>query len=238
MPTNDALCFLSVAHAQTILFRSFLLSQGDGSLQRKLLRYLAMTHPTWRLAEQAEQDLVLATIRACSRFLAGTWHQEMTASLIESEVREYVGEFCNALKEDPRKDHPLLLGELMMDIIRRDYYYLVTADGRPRSISESVRASATPSAAYFSHFCHYGLLHRPTGAAEFDALFVEMAQAFHEQGETWQHCLMSPTDRPRLKQVLVTHNAHYPDSPVPIPAQLDVAPASAEAPGDMMLLAS
>jgi hypothetical protein len=220
MPTNDTLCFLSVSHAQNILFRSFLLSQGDGGLQRGLLRYLAMTHPTWRLARQAEQDLAPATIRACTRFLAGNWHREMTAPLIEKEVCEYSEEF----------------------IVKRDYYYLVAKDGRPRprAIAGSARTGATPRAAYFSHFCHYGLLHQPTGAAEFDELFAEIAQAFHDQGETWHHCLARPADRLRLRRVLVTHNTRYPDHPVPIPAQLllDGEPASAEAPGDMMPLAS
>jgi hypothetical protein len=242
MPTNDTLCFLSVSHAQNILFRSFLLSQGDGGLQRGLLRYLAMTHPTWRLARQAEQDLAPATIRACTRFLAGNWHREMTAPLIEKEVCEYSEEFSDALKEDPRKERPLLLGELMTDIVKRDYYYLVAKDGRPRprAIAGSARTGATPRAAYFSHFCHYGLLHQPTGAAEFDELFAEIAQAFHDQGETWHHCLARPADRLRLRRVLVTHNTRYPDHPVPIPAQLllDGEPASAEAPGDMMPLAS
>lgn len=239
MPNHDTLFFLPVSHAQNILFRSFLLSQGDGDIQRRLLRYLALTHPTWRIAREAEQDLTVATLRVCTRFLTSGWHREMTASLIETEVREYIEEFCVWLREDPRTESPLLLCDLMVDIIRRDYYYLVTTHGRPRTISPS---DATPRAPYFSHFCHYGLLRRPTGVVEFDALFLDIARAFHEQGDILLRCLAQPAGRHRIKHVLEVHNTHYPEQAISLSPHLrsllEEASPSAEKLDEIELLIS
>ncbi len=211
---------LSVAHAQQIIFRSFLFSQGYAGLQLRLLEYVAQLHPAWRLDEEALIALTTEALRSCSRFLEHSWHQPYDANVLEAQVLEYVLHFERMLGEDPRPARPFLLSQVMADMVRRDCLYLVFGNGRPRQSAPACPPQGTLADPYCSHFVQYALLHHPTGVVEFDALFAAMGQAFARPGETLQHCLAQPAIRWCMDRVLAVHNAHSPNHPIAVPPQV------------------
>ncbi len=209
--------FLPLALAKQIVFRTFLLAQGNAAIQARLFEYVALCQPSWRIAEETLSDLTFQAVVAFNRFFAQGWHQQTRATtphLIEEEVGEAVLALQYAL-DHRLAERELLLSELWVDIVRRDHFFLVTKEGRPRSKSPHVAAS--PAAPYFSHLCQYGFGQIPVGLAEFDQLFREITRALQEHTAIFRRGMAQPDVPEQLTQVIAVHNLHYPDALVVLP---------------------
>ncbi|HEU5379997.1 MAG TPA: hypothetical protein VFV38_31630 [Ktedonobacteraceae bacterium] len=209
--------FLPVSLAKNIVFRAFLLAQGNAAIQARLFEYVALMQPRWRMADEALSDLISQVTVAFHRFFAQGWHQQTSATaphLLEQEVGEAVLALQYALAHS-LVERELLLSELWVDIVRRDHFFLVTKEGRLRSKSPHVTVS--PAAPYFSHLCQYGFGQIPVGLAEFDQLFREITLALQEHTAIFRRRMAQPDVPEQLTQVIAVHNRHYPDALVVLP---------------------
>lgn len=212
--------FLPLSLAKHLIFRTFLLAQGNAALQTRLFEYVALSQPNWRIAEETLNDLTFQVTVAFNRFFAQGWHQqtrETTPRLVEEEVGEAVLALQYAL-EHTLVERELLLSELWVDIVRRDHFFLITKEGRPRS--KFPPGAASPAAPFFSHLCQYGFGQIPVGLAEFDHLFREIAQALQERTAIFRRGMAQPDVPAQLTQVIAVHNLHYPEALVDLPLSI------------------
>lgn len=209
--------FLSLPLAKQIIFRAFLLAQGNEAIQYRLFRYVALKRPDWCLPDEMLDDLTMQVIQAFHRFLDQGWHPPINAAqshLIEAEISEAVRVLQDALAQ-PSAHWEMLLSELWVDVVRRDYLFLVLQGGRSRK--QSLTATRSPAAPYFSHLCQYGFCQVPVGLAEFDRLFREITLALQERTAIFRRGMAQPDVPERLALVIDVHNLHYPESPVVFP---------------------
>lgn len=82
---------LPLPFAKTIIFRAFLLSQGNVAIQNHFFQYLALIRPHWSLKDEILDDLTHQVIWAFQHFSAQGWHQHnnsIVADEVEQEARQ------------------------------------------------------------------------------------------------------------------------------------------------------
>lgn len=198
---------------QRVVFRSFHLAQGDKHLHLLLSQYVALQHD-WSISPEQVARLQTRLVPVCKAFITGNWHVPVDGALIEYEVFQQLGWLAQAFARRDRlpKREDILAG-IIEHCLDRDFLFLCTRKGRPRA-PQTQQTPGTIHAPFFSHLCQYGLLHRPTGAMVFDALFTEIAVAFEQRSEIFARCFAGEVARQCLEQVLAVHNRQYPAQPV------------------------
>lgn len=209
---NDDSAFL--AELQRVVFRGFYLSQGNMNLHWFLSQYVALQRD-WSLSADQIARLYERLVPMCNAFVAGGWHQPYDGALIEYEVRRQLDWLSQAFARRDRlwKREDLLAG-IIEHCLRGDFEFLCERGGRPRA-AQTQQTMGTAHAPFFSHLCHYGLLHKPTGVTVFDALFTEIALVFEQRTAIFERSFAVEPTRYRLTQVIAVHNRHYPEQPVP-----------------------
>ena len=206
--------------AKQIIFRAFLLAQGNAAVQGCLFKYVALNHPDWHLSDEMLSDLTFQVIQAFHRFLTQSWHPPIRRGniplprAIEVEVGEAVLALQYALAHPP-VHREMVLSELWVGIVRRDHFFLVLQEGRSRN--NPLAPALSPAAPFFSHLCQYGFGQVPVGLAEFDRLFREITLALQERTSIFRRGMAQPDVPAQLAKVITQHNLHYPDAPVVFP---------------------
>jgi hypothetical protein len=201
--------------AGQILFRSFLLSQGSAELQRNLFSYVALAYPSWCLTQQERAAIAAEALPPCTRYVASGLHIPVLEASIRRELRRQSLQLMRALERGPA-DREALLVQILRAVIGCDYGQLQKEKGRPRAPRRDHRAQ-TLTEPYFSHFCHFGLLHRPTGLPVFDHLFAELVSVFTRRFSALAALGLQDEQRYQryqLKIILELQNRHYPRMPL------------------------
>jgi hypothetical protein len=207
----------SFQEARQLFFRSFFFSQGAIELQRDLFQYLALVYPFWVLTGTERRELQEAVVPQCIRYLAAGLHVKIQTELVEQEVQGRSYDLMHALQRPPHARGELLT-RILQAVVIRDFFFLQKKGGRPGLVLRDEQAQ-TITGPYFSHFCHFGLLGHPTGAVAYDRLFAELADAYTRQTVVfarWVQCDVYAQQQ--LKTILLLHNRHYPQAPLPLPA--------------------
>jgi hypothetical protein len=207
----------SPAESVQILFRSFLFSQGRDSLQSDVFRYVHLVYPNWSLDARSKHMLQENVSPLCARFLSSGCHaSDFPEKQIQEEVQRQINSLASILETDP-VDRSVLLTRMLKTIIRRDFSYLSLRSGRPGSASRADQAHSI-TGRFFSHFCHFGLLHHSTGVAAFDQFFAELAASYEQRmaASTFWYKELSEV-RHELLMLLSIHNQHYPQAPLTLP---------------------
>lgn len=207
----------SCREAGQILFRSFLLSQGSEELQRNLFHYVALAYPSWCITGKERMEIAATALPTCTRYIAGGLHRTVMEAAIRREVRRQSRNLALALEDGPDA-RETLLANILRKVIGCDFEQLQKEKGRSRPTQRDHRAH-TLTGPFFSHFCQFGLLHRPTGAPVFDQLFSELVGAYAQHPTRLAALSLQDerSQRYQLKLILEVHNRHYPHLPLITP---------------------
>lgn len=209
---------LTVPVARQVLFYSFYFSQGTPEIQENLFTYIHLIRPAWRL-DNENWDALFALASPIEHFANLGFHEFFQAGQdrIIEELDAIVPYLYLILNGNPALPaiRDVLVGELMADIIAKDYRYLVEYGRRPKT--EVTYAAQHPGYGYnpmidpyLSHFCYYALLGNTCGVPEFDELFAEVGMHVQERTPVFAEVIMQhDVARDKLKDVIAAFNLHH-----------------------------
>lgn len=214
----DAFFAPSLAEVGALFFRSFLLSQGDLEAQQRLFLYIALCHPEWSLGADMIEQLKQHFLPRFYRYLSHGWHNTLLGlekpdgkTNVEQEIATQLIVLAGALNNGCPMPRERLLEVLFEDVVENDYLYLIKQGGRARPGRATSVAWDSIHAPFFSHFCQFGVLARPTGAPLYDQLFVELASAYTQRSPLFWEVMKRGETAFRLERVLDRHNQAYPE---------------------------
>jgi hypothetical protein len=214
----------SFADLGNLFFRSFLLSQGDQDAQQHLFFYIAISHPDWALGPEMIGQLKQRLLPQFFRYLSSGWHNPLfylngpdEEADMAAEISAQLLALAGALHDGCPMPRERLLELLMGDVIDNDYVHVIVEGGRARPMRAGFVAPDSIHAPSFSHFCHFALLSRSTGAPLYDQLFAELASAYRERSPLFWEVMKRDATAFRLELVLACHNRAYPDQQLETP---------------------
>jgi hypothetical protein len=217
MGVSVEVSFISnIAELGGLFFRSFLLSQGDPDAQQHLFFAIALAHPEWLLGNDLVEHLKRTLPSQFVRYLSSGWHNplfKLDEPDGEADMLAEMSEQLFALVEALRRGCPMprerLLELLLEDVIDNDYKYLVLRGGRARPGRVAPMPFSSMHSPFFSHFCHFGLLGRSTGAPLYDQIFSELGIAYTQRSPLFWEVMKRGVCALRLELVLRCHNRAY-----------------------------
>lgn len=221
------------------LFKSFAPGQGRPYVQKLFMDYAHIIHPEWKVDDSNREKIrTQVTKRAMSylRFADPSPTQPTPQRILHhniegndklGEVDDQVKNLEDALNNPEAKDKEALVGEILLQTIRRDFSYLYDEEteeprSRKRSNPETIINTNDPkyraiNDPYLSYLCYYGLTKQNGDGPEHTFHDDVLDQAFADVGEYFFSGKMKDLDRKddaKFDRVIESYNEHHPENPV------------------------
>ncbi|MBI3274132.1 MAG: hypothetical protein HYZ69_03230, partial [Candidatus Colwellbacteria bacterium] len=172
-----------------LFFLSYKFSQGNGTAQEIIFKYLKTKHPQWVLTQEFLERMKNELIPKFSRYMKkgqGLVHSDESShgrAILDDEgaVKRSVEEEILNLDmawDAPKMDETELKKLLLANILNSDYFWTSKPNGRNKEMGERYHPDRDP---FLSHLVYYGLLGHDTGSQDYNAMFRGLVEFLKEE---------------------------------------------------------
>lgn len=208
-----------------ILFLSFKFSQGRSHLQEDIFQYIHTQYPNWVMPDSLRDQIyalvkkpiheVIRPAQLAKSTQKPVRHASSLGSLWMSDHEDSVTSEMGRMQAIFNGEIPIhgnLVERITEDIITKDYEYLSREEGRERLNIPEAEKRHPSNDSFLSHFCHYGILGRPTGVDVLDEMFKEITSYAQKNVEALDDRL-----KQKIKLVKEIYNKHHPTTQIAFP---------------------